>query len=121
MARREASETLLYVLQATLRLAHPVLPHVTERIWEELGADGVLARASWPDFSQAPRDPEAERAVAEAFEFVVRLRQLRAVAKLAPRRHSPCRAGRWLRSPRWSRRSAPRVRPPLTASGGSWT
>ena len=44
-ARRAVSETLLYVLRSTLRLAHPVLPHVTERIWEELGEEGVLARA----------------------------------------------------------------------------
>src|SRR5207342_487445 len=62
-AKRAVSETLLYVLRSALRLAHPVLPHVTERIWEELGQEGVLARASWPDPSKAQRDPAAEQAV----------------------------------------------------------
>ncbi|MDX6541269.1 MAG: valyl-tRNA synthetase [Gaiellales bacterium] len=84
-ARREISETLLYVLDATLRLSHPVLPHVTERIWEELGEPGVLARAAWPGATGLERDPEAERDVQDAFDFVVKLRQLRAVTKLAPR------------------------------------
>jgi len=50
----------LYVLRSALRLAHPVLPHVSERIWGELGEQGVLARAAWPDASKARRDPAAE-------------------------------------------------------------
>ena len=83
-ARREVSETLLHVLGATLRLAHPVLPHVTERIWGELGGEGVLARAAWPR-ADVTRDAGAEGAVEQAFEFVVKLRQLRAVAQIAPR------------------------------------
>jgi len=84
-AKRAVSQTLLYVLGATLRLAHPVLPHVSERIWGELGGPGVLARASWPDASQAKRDAGAERAVEQAFDFIVKLRQLRAVAQMPPR------------------------------------
>ena len=62
-ARRAVSETLLYVLAATLRLSHPVLPHVTERIWEELDEPGVLARAAWPGVRRRQRDRDAERAV----------------------------------------------------------
>ena len=84
-AQREVSETLLHVLGATLRLSHPVLPHVTERIWDELDEPGVLARAAWPGAGEAPRDADAERAVEQAFDFVVKLRQLRAVAQLPPR------------------------------------
>jgi valyl-tRNA synthetase len=84
-AKHDVSQTLLYVLRSTLRLAHPVLPHVSERIWGELGEEGVLARASWPDPSKARRDPEQEAEVEQAFDFVVKLRQLRAVAQLPPR------------------------------------
>jgi valyl-tRNA synthetase len=84
-ARRDVSQTLLHVLGATLRLAHPVLPHVTERIWGELGQPAVLARSAWPDVGDAERDATTERAVEQAFEFVVSLRQLRAVAQLPPR------------------------------------
>jgi valyl-tRNA synthetase len=84
-AKRQVSETLLYVLRSALRLAHPVLPHVSERIWGELGEQGVLARAAWPDASKAKRDRAAEVAVEQAFEFVVKLRQLRAGARMPPR------------------------------------
>jgi len=84
-AKRDVSQTLLYVLRSTLRLAHPVLPHVTERIWGELGEQGVLARASWPDPSKAKRDRAAEQAVEQAFDFIVKLRQLRAAGQMSPR------------------------------------
>ena len=84
-AKRDVSQTLLYVLRSTLRLAHPVLPHVTERIWGELGEEVVLARSAWPDPSQAKRDPAAEQAVEQAFDFIVKLRQLRAAGQMSPR------------------------------------
>jgi valyl-tRNA synthetase len=92
-AKREVSQTLLHVLRATLRLAHPVLPHVTERIWAELGEDAVLALSSWPEASPAGRDAEAEGEVEQAFDFIVKLRQLRTVAQLPPR--APLRLDRW--------------------------
>jgi valyl-tRNA synthetase len=85
VAARDVSETLLYVLRSTLRLAHPVLPHVTERIWGELGEEGVLARSAWPDPSKARRDPDAEQAAQQAFDFIIKLRQLRAAAQLPAR------------------------------------
>jgi valyl-tRNA synthetase len=79
------SQTLLHVLGGTLRLAHPVLPHVTERIWGELGEETVLARAAWPEAVAEERDSANERAVEQAFDFIVKLRQLRAVAQMPPR------------------------------------
>jgi valyl-tRNA synthetase len=84
-ARRAVSQTLLHVLQATLRLAHPVLPHVTERIWGELGGESVLARVAWPDADNGERDSAAEQAVEEAFACIGLLRRLRADAELPPR------------------------------------
>ena len=73
------------MLGATLRLAHPVLPHVTERIWGELGETTVLARSPWPEPAAEERDARSERAVEQAFDFIVKLRQLRAVAQMPPR------------------------------------
>ena len=82
--RRGVSETLLHVLAATLRLSHPVLPHVTERIWGELDQRGVLARAAWPAAEERAKTA-AEGEVDEAFAFVVKLRQLRAAEQMPPR------------------------------------
>ena len=52
--RTAVSATLLYCLDRTLRLLHPLMPHVTEEIWSFLpsaaGAErGLLAVAAWPE------------------------------------------------------------------------
>jgi valyl-tRNA synthetase len=85
-ARREVSATLLHVLDRTLRLCHPVLPHVTEELWSLLpDRDGQLVRASWPVTGEVPRDREQERSVSGAIALVAELRRLRAEAELGPR------------------------------------
>jgi valyl-tRNA synthetase len=71
------------VLDRTLRLAHPIIPHITEELWSYLpGERGLLLRAAWPVAGETPRDEGAERAVAAAFEVVVELRRLRNDADL---------------------------------------
>ena len=95
------------MLGATLRLSHPVLPHVTERIWGELDEQGVLARASWPE--GAPRaKAAAEDDVDEAFAFVGQ------APPAARRREHACRARRsWCRAGR-----SPASRPCVESLGG---
>ena len=50
-SRRVAQQTLAYVLEGTLKLLHPFMPHITEEIWQTLTqADGqFLAVQSYPD------------------------------------------------------------------------
>jgi valyl-tRNA synthetase len=85
-ATREAvSKTLLYVLDRTLRLVHPVMPHITEELWRLAGHDELLLLQSWPKPGDAPRDADAEAAVGSAFDLVGQLRQLRGEIELPPR------------------------------------
>ena len=35
-----------------LRMLNPVVPHITERLWQELGFAGLLADASWPQVDE---------------------------------------------------------------------
>jgi valyl-tRNA synthetase len=83
--RAEVSATLRFVLDRTLRLCHPVLPHVTEELWRFAGGDGLLLRAAFPVAGEVTRDPDAEAAVEAAIEAVRSLRRLRDDAGLSPR------------------------------------
>jgi valyl-tRNA synthetase len=79
LAQREARSTLLYVLERTLRLLHPVVPHVTEELWHALPHEGeLLALTAWPDPTESPADPVAEVEMESVLEAIRLLRNLRA-------------------------------------------
>ena len=67
-ARRQASETALFVLERTLALLHPLMPFVTEEIWAYLpDRDGLPdARAARPRVGRAARRPRPSAPVGVA-------------------------------------------------------
>ncbi|MCI4343890.1 MAG: valine--tRNA ligase [Thermoplasmata archaeon] len=78
-AAREARETLLFVIERTLRLLHPFAPHLTEELWHAVPHEGdLLATARWPVATEAPADPVAELEMETVLEAVRLLRNLRA-------------------------------------------
>jgi valyl-tRNA synthetase len=73
----EVSGVLLWVLERTLRLLHPVMPFVTEEIWSLMpGERGLLAVADWPA-SAASVDEAAEADVGRLIDAVTSLRRYR--------------------------------------------
>jgi valyl-tRNA synthetase len=75
--RAALGATLLHVLRETLATAHPIIPFVTEELWDLLGwteQDGLLATSRLPTADEALRDPAAEREVAQAIEAIKALR-----------------------------------------------
>jgi valyl-tRNA synthetase len=71
------SGVLLWALERTLRLLHPVMPFVTEEIWSLLpGERRLLAAADWPS-STALVDDAAEADVGRLIEAVTALRRYR--------------------------------------------
>jgi valyl-tRNA synthetase len=75
--RAALGATLLHVLRQTIATAHPIIPFVTEELWDLLGyaeAEGLLAAGRLPDPDDALRDPDAEAEMARAIEAIKALR-----------------------------------------------
>ncbi len=76
--------TLVEVLDTYLRLLHPVMPFVTEALWEALphraSDPELLIVARWP--APGERDEAAEREVDQLVALVTEIRNARASARL---------------------------------------
>jgi valyl-tRNA synthetase len=88
-AAASTRHTLLVVLETVLRALHPIIPFITEEIWQSVApklgikADGILQRP-WPSISDIPAD-EAATAEIEWFKNVLSgIRRIRAEMNIAP-------------------------------------
>ncbi len=94
------SRQVLYsVLDVVLRLLHPSMPFVTEKLWEGLNAvaprrglrgldlpdSALLVKAAWPKADRALIDLEAEETYGRVQEIVGMIREARTSAKIPPR------------------------------------
>jgi valyl-tRNA synthetase len=85
-----ARAVLAHVLDAILRLLHPVMPFLTEELWQRLPHQGeTLALASYPEGDATLLDEQAEDALALLMEIVVRVRNVRAELNIDPARRLP--------------------------------
>jgi valyl-tRNA synthetase len=87
-----ARAVLLHVLEEVLRLLHPVMPFLTEEIWQRLPHRGAtIAAAPWPRPRQddPALDAAAEKHMEALMEIVGRVRNLRAEVNIDPGRRVP--------------------------------
>jgi valyl-tRNA synthetase len=88
----DLSATLLHVLRQTLAVAHPIIPFVTEELWEHVpGTEGLLAAGRFPVASAELVDADAEAAVAAVVEAVTAVRSWRSDAGVRPGEVLPAR------------------------------
>ncbi len=86
----DVSAVLLWALERTLCLLHPVMPFVTEEIWSLLpGERGLLAASPWPEADPSWQDVAAEEEVGRLIEAVTALRRYR--DDVGARANSPVR------------------------------
>ncbi len=85
-SRRQAiQQTLWTVLEGTMRLLHPIMPHITEEIWQSLPHEGrSIVASAWPDASGIEQDQVAEAQVETLVAVVRAVRSLRADLGLSP-------------------------------------
>ncbi len=77
--RRAIQHSLWTVLEGTLRLLHPIMPHITEEIWQALPHQGAsIVVAPWPDADAAAIDDAAEAQMATLMAVVRAVRSMRA-------------------------------------------
>src|SRR5450830_131549 len=85
--------TLLRVLESVLRLAHPVLPFVTEALWQSVApltdkqldpAGDSIMRQPYPQADLEKIDPEAEAWMAQLKTLTDACRNLRGEMQLSP-------------------------------------
>ncbi len=105
-SKEEAVQTILITaLETTLRLLHPIMPFITEEVWQKLKsqitslrqrrirlrrnksqekapsaqrpAPGSIMLAEWPKIDQGLIDPQAEKEMAFLIEVITSLRNLR--------------------------------------------
>jgi valyl-tRNA synthetase len=73
-----------HVFDTVLRLLHPLIPFVTERLWTTLTGEESLVIAAWPTASGAARDATAARRIAGVQKLVTEVRRFRSDQGVKP-------------------------------------
>jgi valyl-tRNA synthetase len=82
-SREAARAVLVHVLDGVLRLLHPLVPFVTEYLWDLMpwpageARPASLSVAPWPDAAKGRPDPVAEAAFEALQELVTEVRRIR--------------------------------------------
>jgi valyl-tRNA synthetase len=92
--KRGTRKTLAEVLEALQRALHPLMPFITEEIWQRAApvagcAGPTVMLAKYPQSSEYPQDAEAEREVAWMQKFILAIRQIRGEMDINPSRRLP--------------------------------
>ncbi|MCX2524517.1 valine--tRNA ligase [Larsenimonas rhizosphaerae] len=88
-AKRGTRRTLVRVLEAILRLAHPMMPFITEEIWQRVAplagveGDSIMIQP-WPTADTNRVDDEATASVEWLKGVIVAVRNIRAEKNIAP-------------------------------------
>jgi valyl-tRNA synthetase len=87
--RRGTRRVLLETLEALLRLLHPLMPFITEEIWQRVGplagrtGDSIM-RQPYPAVLPGAAAPEVESEVRWVMDFVLGVRRIRGELDIAP-------------------------------------
>ena len=88
-AKAETRATAAWALDVILKLLHPVMPFITEELWEKTAEFGparetMLISSQWPDLPADWIDAEAEAEIGWLVETVGEIRSIRAEMNVPP-------------------------------------
>ena len=89
-AKAETRAMTAWTLDQTLKLMHPVMPFITEELWDKLSDEGAprseatLIGAGWPELPDSFIDTAAQGEIGWLVDLVTEVRQLRAEMNIAP-------------------------------------
>lgn len=87
--KRGTRQTLIVVLEALLRLAHPIIPFITEAIWQQVKQiKGITAETIMlqpiPQYDETKRDQSAIDDINWLKQLIVAIRNIRAEMNISP-------------------------------------
>ncbi len=85
-ARQAASRRVLAeVFSRLLRIMHPLMPFVSEELWQRLpGTEGSVMQAAWPEGDPGDIDPAAEEKMGLLMEVIGAVRNIRGEMGISP-------------------------------------
>jgi len=92
--QRGTRRTLIETLEAILRLLHPLMPFITEEIWEQvaeragIAGDSIMLRA-YPEPDDSAADDEAIADIEWVKQFILGIRQIRGEMDISPGKPLP--------------------------------
>ncbi|MGP9686118.1 valine--tRNA ligase [Halomonas sp. AOP25-F1-15] len=91
-AKRGTRRTLVRVLETILRLAHPMMPYITEEIWQRvaplagvfMGEGASIMLQSWPETDASKIDDQASLDIEWLKGVIIAVRNIRAEMNISP-------------------------------------
>ncbi|MFT4075406.1 MAG: valine--tRNA ligase [Asticcacaulis sp.] len=76
-AKTEIRAMTAWVLDQAMILLHPVMPFITEELWEKTGGKGMLIAHTWPRFDATAIDAEADEEINWLIDLISEIRSIR--------------------------------------------
>jgi len=86
--------TLLQVLEQLLRLSHPIIPFISEEIWQQIAPlleikQKSIMNSQYPEVDKAQLNPTAEKEIVWLQKMVISIRNIRGEMNISPNKPIP--------------------------------
>ena len=87
-------QTLVTVLETILRLVHPIMPFITEEIWQRIASladkEGeTIMTQPYPQYDASKVDHDAEQEMDWVMQFILSIRKIKGELNIAPAKRVP--------------------------------